>query len=609
MKLFGKGRKKSEDSVIKATEVEEVNVVEETEEAETEEVETEESVEAVEVEESDKLEESLSESVELPEIESEEIIESKESEEVETQSQEMGMDITEKSDLEKTLEELDEEVAEEVRRTALLPIEEVNEALDGAVEPVVEPTPKALKRKRIRKMIMRTIGGILGTVLLIYLVGTVFFHYNFFYNTTVNGTEISFQSVKAVHAVLKEEVNNYELTMITSEGSEETISGNLINMGYKESKDVATALDLQVAYKWPIMFFKNRDFKIDVELTFNEDILVETLSEMDFANPLEIVEPVNAYPSYQEGNIIIVEEVYGNHLIEGISDILIDAVYNLEDEIVLMEVKAYEPPTYTSDSQEVEDAVEMMHKFMKAEINYNEGDKITKEQIGPWLKVNVETLEVGLDGTKVEEFVSGLEEKYNTYSNTVTFTNPVGKKATVTGGSYGYRVNKTTEAEQILADIKTGESVTRDIKYSQKGSNSSSSSSPFGDTYVCLDLTLQKVYLLYKGSVILNSDCVTGNVAAGMATPQGVYTLTYKTKNAVLRGDIQSDGSYGYQSPVSYWMPFNGGIGFHDASWRSTYGGTIYKTNGSHGCVNMPLANAAKLYEYINTSMPIVCHY
>ena len=108
---------------------------------------------------------------------------------------------------------------------------------------------------------------------------------------------------------------------------------------------------------------------------------------------------------------------------------------------------------------------------------------------------------------------------------------------------------------------------------------------------------------------MFSSDCVTGNVSAGHATPQGTYSLTYKTRDAVLRGSKNADGEYEYESPVSYWMPFNGGIGFHDATWRSSFGGSIYKTAGSHGCVNMPKSNAAKLYELVEKGIPVVCYY
>ena len=67
------------------------------------------------------------------------------------------------------------------------------------------------------------------------------------------------------------------------------------------------------------------------------------------------------------------------------------------------------------------------------------------------------------------------------------------------------------------------------------------------------------------------------------------------------------DGSIEYKTPVTYWMPFNGGIGLHDASWRSKFGGTIYQTSGSHGCVNLPPASAATLYDLLYKGIPVIC--
>ena len=52
-------------------------------------------------------------------------------------------------------------------------------------------------------------------------------------------------------------------------------------------------------------------------------------------------------------------------------------------------------------------------------------------------------------------------------------------------------------------------------------------------------------------------------------------------------------------------MPFYGDIGFHDASWRNTFGGDIYKTNGSRGCINMPHAAAKKMYEHIERGVAV----
>ena len=102
---------------------------------------------------------------------------------------------------------------------------------------------------------------------------------------------------------------------------------------------------------------------------------------------------------------------------------------------------------------------------------------------------------------------------------------------------------------------------------------------------------------------------VTGKPSRGDATPQGVYILKYKEKNTTLRGPKKEDRSYEWESPVTYWMPFNGGIGLHDASWRSSFGGTIYIYSGSHGCINLPGKKAAKIYEMIDKETPIVCVY
>ena len=56
-------------------------------------------------------------------------------------------------------------------------------------------------------------------------------------------------------------------------------------------------------------------------------------------------------------------------------------------------------------------------------------------------------------------------------------------------------------------------------------------------------------------------------------------------------------------------MPFYGGYGFHDASWRSKFGGSIYNYSGSHGCINLPKSKAGTLYDLIDKEVPIVIFY
>ena len=87
--------------------------------------------------------------------------------------------------------------------------------------------------------------------------------------------------------------------------------------------------------------------------------------------------------------------------------------------------------------------------------------------------------------------------------------------------------------------------------------------------------------------------------------------MTYdKQKDKVLRGDVQPDGSYGYESHVNFWIRLtNTGVGLHDATWRSNFGGKIWITNGSHGCVNLPYNAAKTIYEMVPERMPVIIYY
>ncbi len=109
-------------------------------------------------------------------------------------------------------------------------------------------------------------------------------------------------------------------------------------------------------------------------------------------------------------------------------------------------------------------------------------------------------------------------------------------------------------------------------------------------TYIDIDKTNQKLTYFENGAAKYITDIVTGNVKAGNSTPSGVYQIQYKQLNRTLKGPD-------YESFVRYWMRFVGNVGIHDASWRSSFGGSIYLTNGSHGCVNVPPVMMPYLYE------------
>lgn len=106
----------------------------------------------------------------------------------------------------------------------------------------------------------------------------------------------------------------------------------------------------------------------------------------------------------------------------------------------------------------------------------------------------------------------------------------------------------------------------------------------------------QKLYYYKNNKLVLTSDVVTG-IKNG--TPTGHYKVLSKKKDVYLKGK-------NYVEHVYYWIAFIGRLyGLHDATWRNEFGGNIYKTDGSHGCVNMPLDKIKELYEQVEVGTAV----
>ena len=123
----------------------------------------------------------------------------------------------------------------------------------------------------------------------------------------------------------------------------------------------------------------------------------------------------------------------------------------------------------------------------------------------------------------------------------------------------------------------------------------------FQNTYVDVDIANQILVYYQQGIPVLATEVVTGNVKAGNSTPTGVFYIDTKVPGKYLVGPT-------WKSWVDRWMKFTGAVGLHDASWRKEFGGTIYQTNGSHGCVNLPHDVALKLYDMVDIGTMVVVH-
>ena len=451
-----------------------------------------------------------------------------------------------------------------------------------------------------------------GVVVLVGAVGGgLYWHESLKYKTCflpgtiVDGMDVTGKTAAEVEDAIMEQLKGYKLTINGREDLSESITGEEVGLYAEFDDTLAKAIAAQKPMEWgKYRFGKSvNEVNTDALIRYNDEMLGEAVDSLSCMDKENMREPQDAKLSdYTSGGYTIIKEDEGTELLEDkVKEAVAAAVMSLAESVDLEEQGCYVSPSITSEDEALKTACETMNKYVGARITYQFGDKsetLSGDEIHNWLTVNGTS--VRINEGKATEYVKKLAASYDTAYKAKSLKTSYGKTVSITGGSYGYKINQAKEAATLVSLIKNGEQTSREPEYSQKGA--SRTGNDYGNTYVEINLTAQHLYFYVKGKLVVQSDFVSGNAAKGWSTPAGAYSITYKQRNATLKGQ-------GYATPVSYWMPFNGGIGLHDANWRKTFGGTIYKTNGSHGCVNLPPAVAKTIYENISAGDPVLCYH
>jgi hypothetical protein len=111
----------------------------------------------------------------------------------------------------------------------------------------------------------------------------------------------------------------------------------------------------------------------------------------------------------------------------------------------------------------------------------------------------------------------------------------------------------------------------------------------------------QHLWMCAGHRLVRDTAVTTGIPGEDTHTPTGSYTVQARTRNTTLT--LISGKTYA----VKYWIPFQGPLfGFHDSSWQDIpYGSPQYRTQGSHGCVHMPLSAIAFLYRWVRVGATV----
>ncbi len=438
----------------------------------------------------------------------------------------------------------------------------------------------------------------------IYIGGCVYFSNHFYLNSTINGVKSSGRSVETVEETIAEAAKGYSIDII-DEGRNATYTifaedvDMVTDVGSGEVDDI---LEAQTGFEWPAHIIARTEYETDHVVTMDRDKVKKEIKRLPCVDASDEVKTEDAHYEFTGEKYEVIPEVFGTEIdVEAMTDIVMKKMESLQRSMGLLADQCYVQPTVFSDDPELNAQVDELNKMMAATITFTLDENVTLDKAtqASFIKTK-KNGKLTFDREAITEYVSTLAKRVNTFGQPKTIKSSLDKKKiTIPGGTYGWKVDEEKEVDAIISDLEKGEDVTRELHYTYYAN--SHGKHDYGDTYVEVNITAQHLWLYKDGKLVMDSDVVTGNPNKGNGTHVGAYFVAYKEKDAVLRGD-------NYATPVTYWMPFHGNEGLHDATWRGSFGGKIYRSNGSHGCVNCPFETAKTLFETIDEGCPVLVY-
>lgn len=442
----------------------------------------------------------------------------------------------------------------------------------------------------------------------------------YFQNTAVNGFDASGHTPEEMLAVLTEAYSAPEIRV--NEQGEEAMASDLAGLGYtvdqaalKERLDEVFERQKTGILELVESLLYGNSFQIEIPFSFDETVFCSAVNSGSLNR--ERVASVDAELRYDEEdkNYYIEPEIYGTEfedddlqrLVKEQLDALVSEPDPQPDLTVEVPESIYFKPQVTQDDVELNNICNIYNHYVKAEITYLFGDEkqvVDWEMIRGWL--SIVDGEAVFDEEAMYLYVMDMAQKYNTIYYDRTFRTSYGETITIPGqaNEYGYMIDEDAEYSRLWSDIQANAPVEREPVYSHSGYKRNGVDDLAG-TYVEVNLSAQHLWAYVDGSLVAECDIVSGNQSKGTETQTGVFPVAYKESPSVLTG---GNAENGWETPVQYWMPFYDGQGLHDASWRSAFGGSIYQTNGSHGCVNIPPAVMGQIYANIDTGVAIILY-
>ena len=254
-------------------------------------------------------------------------------------------------------------------------------------------------------------------------------------------------------------------------------------------------------------------------------------------------------------------------------------------------------------------------------------ETISPKEIKDWIVIG-DDASVSIDQEKMAQWVEKFCLKYKTVGKTRKFKSHTGEVLEVSGGDYGWQIDYSQTVDQVYKALTENNTQSDVDAYVKNKSNTNKKKllkklepiyknkaykmnfeNPTEDyntqTYSEVDISEQMVYVFQNGQVVYSAKCVTGLPSdATRSTKTGCWYIKDKKLEYTLTG---AD----YTTPTKYWVRITWtGTGYHymNRSDWDKWSPELYKTRGSHGCVNLQLEDDKNIYNLVSMRDMVFIH-
>ena len=489
-----------------------------------------------------------------------------------------------------------------------------------------DSTPQEPKNHRRGKIATAIVGGV---AVVAYIAGVITFSNIYYPNTSIAGVDVSLATASTAAERIESSLANYSMHL-TGCGMDWTFTPAEGTFSIDAQAEAKAVLAGDGAFAWPVKLIqslatgnaKENLASLDetVKATYDKNAFNQELSAAIEAFNQDRPGTFDAAGAYDaDAGKFTVEKARSSQRLDA------DAVTKAATEAIehaqttcSLDDSSYEPLAGGATDEQLQKACDAANELVGVNVNLKMGGAtvatLDGAQMCKWITFD-DSLNPTLNHDQLAEWIHNLAEtKLDTAGSERTYTRPDGKQVTIGGGTYGWISDEASLAQMIQDAVANKQTGDIDIPTKQTAAKYTDAGQADWGAYVDVDLSEQHArYYDADGNLKWESSIISGNPNEGNGSNTGIYSINNKERNVKLTGKKDPEtGEPIYISYVDYWMSYIGGaVGLHDANWQASSSFSnpnAYLSVGSHGCINLPPAKAAELYDMISVGDCVVVH-